>query len=135
MRGAYGRETAAAYGGWSAGVRDRAAAAGTPRPGETGAAAIRERAETETDLIVRGAARGARETVTRDVAREGRAGVAVQTGKPFEQHAAEDLPVVGDWLAGQLFGTAKNAVPDEAPGGAGRNRPLPDEKGWGDSSP
>ena len=24
MRGAYGRETAAAYGGWSAGVRDRA---------------------------------------------------------------------------------------------------------------
>ncbi len=130
LRGAYGRETAAAYGGWSAGVRDRAAAAGAPRPGETGAAGIRERAETETDLIVKGAARGARETVTRDVAREGRAGVAVETGKPFEQHATEDLPVVGDWLAGQLFGTAKNAVPDAAPGGAGRNRPA-DEKGWG----
>ena len=134
LRGAYGRETAAAYGGWSAGVRDRAAGAGAPRPGETGAAGIRERAETETDLIVRGAARGARETVTRDVAREGRAGVAAETRKPFEQHATEDLPVVGDWLAGQLFGTAKNAVPDAAPGAAGRNRP-PDEKGWGDSSP
>ena len=58
VRGAYGRETAAAYGGWSAGVRDRAAGAGAPRPGETGAAARGERAETETDLIVRGAARG-----------------------------------------------------------------------------
>ena len=44
-------------------------------------------------------------------------------------------PPRGDWLAGQLFGTAKNAVPDEAPGAAGKNRPLPDEKGWGDSSP
>ena len=135
LRGAYGRETAAAYGGWSAGVRDRAAAAGAPRPGETGAAAIRERAETETDLIVKGAARGARQTVTGDMAREGRAGVATQTGKPFEQHATEDLPVVGDWLAGQLFGTAKNAVPDAAPGGTGKGRQLPDEKGWGDSSP
>ena len=135
LRGAYGRETAAAYGGWSAGVRDRAAAAGAPRPGETGAAAIRERAETETDLIVKGAARGARQTVTGDMAREGRAGVAAETRKPFEQHATEDLPVVGDWLAGQLFGTAKNAVPDEAPGGTGKGRRLPDEKGWGDSSP
>ena len=69
------------------------------------------------------------------MAREGRAGVAAETRKPFEQHATEDLPVVGDWLAGQLFGTAKNAVPDEAPGGTGKGRRLPDEKGWGDSSP
>ena len=113
-------------------MRDRAAAAGAPRPDETGAAAIRERAETETDLIVKGAARGARQTVTGDMAREGRAGVAAQTRKPFEQHATEDLPAVGDWLAGQLFGTAKNAVPDAAPGAAERN---PDEKGWGASSP
>ena len=70
------------------------------------------------------------------MAREGRAGVAVETRKPFEQHATEDLPVVGDWLAGQLFGTAKNAVPDEAPGADGKKAGgLPDEKGWGDSSP
>ena len=132
MRGAYGRETAAAYGGWSAGVRDRAAEAGAPRPGETEAQARAERVETKTEQIMKSTAREARQTVTKDMAREGRAGVAAQTGKPFEQHATEDLPVVGDWLAGQLFGTAKNAVPDEAPGGAERNR---DEKGWGDSSP
>ena len=135
LRGAYGRETAAAYGGWSAGVRDRAAAAGAPRPGATGAEARGERVETETELIMKSTARGARQTVTKQEIAEGGAGVAAETGKPLEQHAAEDLPVVGDWLAGQLFGTAKNAVPDEAPGAAGKNRPLPDEKGWGDSSP
>ena len=135
LRGAYGRETAAAYGGWSAGVRDRAAAAGAPRPGGTGAAGIRERAETETELIMKSTARGARQTVTKQEIAEGGAGVAAETGKPFEQHAAEDLPVVGDWLAGQLFGTAKNAVPDAPPGGTGKGRPLLDEKGWGDSSP
>ena len=42
--------------------------------------------------------------------------------------------MVGDWLAGKLFGSAKNAVPDGAPGEPGKRQP-PDEKGWGDSSP
>ena len=52
-------------------MHDRAAAAGTPRPGETGAAAVRERAETETDLIMHDAARGARQTVTKQEIAEG----------------------------------------------------------------
>ena len=94
-----------------------------------------ERGETETDLIVHGAARGARQTVTKQDVAEGRAGVAAQTGKPFEQHATENLPVVGDWLAGKLFGSAKNAVPDGTPGGKGKTGRVPDETGWGDSSP
>ena len=93
-----------------------------------------ERVETETELIMKSSARGARQTVTKQEIAEGGAGVAAETRKPFEQHATEKLPVVGDWLAGQLFGTAKNAVPDEAPGAAARNR-TPDEKGWGESSP
>ena len=140
LRGAYGRETAAAYGGWSAGVRDRAAAAGAPRPGEVDAAAMSERVETKTDRIMKGTAREARQTVTGQESAEGSAGVAAETNKPFEQHATESLPVVGDWLSGQLFGTAKNAVPDAPPGGTGEHpgpgkRPGPDEKGWGDSSP
>ena len=42
--------------------------------------------------------------------------------------------MVGDWLAGKLYGTAKNAVPDGAPGSAGK-RPPPDQTGWGESSP
>ena len=127
-------ETAAAYGGWSAGVRDRAASAGAPRPGETDAAARAERVETKTEQIMKGTAREARQTVTRDEAAGGRAGVAVETGKSFEHHATENLPVVGDWLAGKLFGTAQNAVPDGVPGAAETAR-RQDEKGWGDSSP
>ena len=47
LRGAYGRETAAAYGGWSEGVRDRAAAAGAPRPGETELRAMEEAGRDE----------------------------------------------------------------------------------------
>ena len=151
LRGAYARETAAAHGGWSEGVRDRAFEAGAPRPGETQAGAMAERVETKTEQIMKGTAREARQTVTREDAREGRAGVAVETGKPFERHATENLPFVGDWLAGKLYGTARNAVPDGAPGGAGRERPAQDERpdrgppaparepggqgDWGDSSP
>ena len=134
MRDAYGRETAAAWGGWSEGVRDRAYVADAPVPGEVEAAARGERVETKTDLIMKGSAREARETVTKDETAEGRAGVEAKRDKPFERHATESLPVVGDWLAGKLFGTAKNAAPDSVPGG-GEDGPPPDERGWGDSSP
>ena len=130
LRGAYGRETAAAYGGWSAGVRDRAAAAGAPRPGETDVRAREERVETKTEQIMMETAREARQTVTRDEAVEGRAGIAAERSKPFEQQATENLPFIGGWLAGKLFGTAGNAAPDGA-----ENRPPPDQKGWGESSP
>ena len=134
LREAYGRETAAAYGGWSEGVRDRAYTAGAPIPGEVEAAALGERVETKTDMAMKGTAREARQTVTRDEAVRGGATVEAETDKPFERHATENLPVVGDWLAGKLFGTAKNAVPDGAPGGAAQ-RPRADERDWGDSSP
>jgi len=134
LRGAYTRETAAAYGGWSEAVRDRAYAAGAPIPGEVEAAALGERVETKTDMTMKGTAREARQTVTGQETAEGRAGVSVQTNKPFERHATENLPLVGDWLAGKLFGTARNAAPDAAPGGASE-RPRADERGWGDSSP
>ena len=112
MRAAYGRETAAAYGGWAEAVRDRAGAAGTPRPGDVPEDAIREGARSETDMIVRGSAREAKAGVTRDDAREGRAGVAAEEGKAFEHHATENLPFIGGWLAGKLFGTAGNEAPD-----------------------
>ena len=137
LREHYGRETAAAHGGWAAGVRDRARESGAPRPGETETKARGERAETKTDLIVKGAAREAREEVTKEAAAEGRAGVAAETRKPFEEHATENLPFIGDWLAGKLFGTARNEAPDAAPGGENRERAgrTTDEKGWGESSP
>ena len=96
---------------------------------------MEERVETKTGQIMMGSAREARQTVTGRETAEGRAGVAVETGKPFERHATENLPVIGDWLAGKLYGTARNAVPDAAPGGADRDRPPRDQGGWGDSSP
>ena len=132
LRDAHAGETAAAHGGWSQGVRDRAGAAGAPMPEETEAAARAERVETKTELIMKGAAREARQTVTGDEVSRGSAGVGAETEKPFERHATENLPVVGDWLAGNLFGSARNAAPDAAPGG---DRPRSGGSGTGDASP
>ena len=42
---------------------------------------------------------------------EGRPGIAAETGKSFSEHVVEDLPVVGEWLGGKLYGTARNAAP------------------------
>ena len=109
---AYGRETAAAYGGWAEGVRDQGRAAGTPMPGATRMNSLSERAETKADMTVSEAGREARRTIAREDAREGRVGVAVEVEKPFDRHATENLPLVGDWLAGKLYGTARNAAPD-----------------------
>jgi len=131
LRDAYGRETAAAYAGWSAGVADRAREAGAPRAGEVPAEALTERAETKTDLIVKGAAREAQQSVTGDEAAEGRAGVEAERNKPFEQHATENLPFIGGWLAGKLFGSAKN----EAPDGAGEGRRTIPTLDFGNQSP
>ena len=68
---------------WSAGVRDRARDAGAPRPGETEGKARGERAETRTDTIVKGAARGAREEVTKDGALSVGAGISTRSSIPM----------------------------------------------------
>ena len=134
---AYTRETAAAHGGWSEGVRDRAYAAGAPIPGEVEAAALGERAGTRADMMVKEAGREARTGITQEDARKGRAGASVEVDKPFERHAAENVPVVGEWLAGKLYGSAKNAVPDGPPGGSeeDEDRPVRPEPDWRDQSP
>ena len=132
---AYARETAAAHGGWAERVRDRAYVAGAPIPGEVDAAARGMRAETKAEMTVREAGREARATVTREDARSGAAGVAVQAERPFEEHAAENVPIVGDWLSGKLYGSARNAVPDGADrdgAGSEQRRDAPD---WGEQSP
>ena len=92
---------------------------------------MEERVETKTGMTMKGTAREARQTVTREETAEGRAGVAAERSKPFEEHATENLPFIGGWLAGQLFGSARNAAPD----GADRRGRTSDERGWGDSSP
>ena len=131
----YARETAAAYGGWAEGVRDRAYVADAPIPGEVEAAALGERAGTKADMTVKEAGREVRADMTRDDARKGRAGVAVEKEKPFEHHATENLPFVGGWLAGKLFGTAKNAAPDGADEPAGEDQYMRPDPDWRDQSP
>ena len=32
--------------------------------------------------------------------------------KPFAEHATSEVAFVDDWLAGKLYGTARNAAPD-----------------------
>ena len=38
--------------------------------------------------------------------------VAAEADKPFVEHATEEVPFIGEWLGGKLYGTAKNAAPD-----------------------
>ena len=71
-------------------------------------------AVTRTKPYVLGLGREARRTIAREETREGRAGLAAETDKPFEQHATENVPVIGEWFAGKLFGTARNEAPDGA---------------------
>ena len=84
-------------------------------------------------MTVREAGREARAGIAREDAREGRAGVAVQAERPFEEHATENLPLVGDWLAQKLYGTARNAVPDGAEDFEGAADPA--GRGDGESTP
>ena len=105
-----------AHAGWGQDVRERAHAAGAPEPGDVERGAIRERSKTKADMTVSEAGREALTEFTQDKASEGRAGVAVETAKPFEHHATENLPLIGGWLAGKLFGTAENAAPDGTEG-------------------
>ena len=117
------RETTAAHGGWTEEVRDGAYVAGAPIPGEVDAAALGEREATRSEMAEREAGREARAALARETAREGRAGVEAEAERPFEAHAAERMPLVGDWLAGKLYGTARNAVPDGADGLGGAEEP------------
>ena len=43
---------------------------------------------------------------------QGREGVQAELAKPFQEHAAKEAPFIGEWLAGKLYGTARNAAPD-----------------------
>ena len=48
-----------------------------------------------------------------DAIREGRDATAAEVERPFAEHAAGDVPFLRDRLAGKLYGTARNAAPDQ----------------------
>ena len=103
--------TDAAWVGWSTSVRERARGAGTPGPGGAGERAARGRAEIETELDIREAGRVARAGSAEKSIGQGHAKVAAEADRPFNEHAAREVPLVGEWLGGKLYGTAKNAAP------------------------
>ena len=103
---AYARETAAAYGGWAAGAWDRAAAAGVPRKDEIAANAHNEQTETVADMAARAEKRVEESNVTNETAASGRAEVLAEQEKPFMQQTLEEVPLVGDWLFEQFYGSA-----------------------------
>ena len=101
----------AAWAEWSAWARD--AGRGGHERGSVGKGAERLRAEADTELDIREAEREARGGAAGELSGKGRARVAAETDRPFGEHAAEAVPLVGEWLGGRLYGTARNAAPDK----------------------
>ena len=124
--------TATEHAGWAEGVRDRAAAAGAPGPAAASSGAEAGRGNVEAGLTARQSGRERRDDMVREEVGRGRAAVAAENDRPFREHAAERVPFIGDWLAGKLYGTARNSAPGVAaapPGeGSSPHRSGPD---WG----
>ncbi len=110
MRETHRSRTTAAWAEWSGWARDHGR--GGHERGSVGRRAEGLRAETDTELDIREAEREARGGVTGERSGQGRARVAAETDRPFGAHAAESVPLVGEWLGGKLYGTAQNAAPD-----------------------
>ena len=114
--------TGAAYAGWSEGARDRATDAGVP--GDVEEPAARSRGETEAAMGGRAGERAERTRAAEAAVDAGREAVEAERNQPMGQQVLEEVPLVGGWLAGRLYGTARNDAPDQPlagqPGSAGR---------------
>ena len=125
---AHGPASTTAHAGWTEDVRGRAASARAPRPGDAGAGAEAGRSDVESDLAARQAGRESRAGAVRGKAGAGRAAVAAEHERPFHEHATEGVPFIGEWLAGKLYGTARNSAPDVVTEPTGE-RPAPTRSG------
>ncbi len=105
--------TTEAWAEWSGWARDHGRGGGRHGRGSVGKGAERLRAEADTELDIREAEREARGGLAGERSDKGRARVAAETDRPFGEHAAETVPLVGEWLGGRLYGTARNAAPDK----------------------
>ena len=110
--------TGTAYGGWSEGARDRAQEAAVPRDVDLPAAGAR--GETEAAMAARAGERRERESAAEAAVDAGREAVESETNQPMTQQVLEEVPLVGGWLAGKIYGTARNEAPDGAAEGPGR---------------
>ena len=106
--------TSEAYGGWSEGARDRAGEAAVPEDVDQPAAGARE--ETDAAMAARAGARGEETRAAEAAVDGGREAVESERKQPMAQQVLEEVPVVGGWLAGRIYGTAQNVSPDEPDG-------------------
>ena len=106
--------TGTAYGGWSEGAKDRAEEAFVPEDVDEPAAVAR--GETEAAMAVRAGERRERTAAAEAGVDAGREAVESERTQPMAQQVLEEVPVVGGWLAGRIYGTVRNDAPD-APGG------------------
>ena len=107
--------TGTAYGGWSEGARERAGEAAVPRDVDVPAA--QSRVETEATMATRSGERRERTRAADAAVEAGREDVESERTQPMAQQVLEEVPLVGGWLAGRIYGTARNEAPD-APSGA-----------------
>ena len=83
-----------------------------PRKDEIAANAHNEQTETVADMAARAEKRVEESNVTTETAASGRAEVLAEQEKPFMQQTLEEVPLVGDWLSEQFYGSARNTAPD-----------------------
>ena len=104
--------TGTAYGGWSEGARDRAEEAAVPEDVDLPAAGARE--ETDAAMASRAGERRERAAASEAVVGDGRETVESERSQPMPQQVLVEVPLVGGWLAGRIYGTARNEAPDAA---------------------
>ena len=105
--------TGTAFGDWSEGARDRATEASVPEDVDMPAAV--SRGETEAAIATRAGDRRERTGTAESAVEEGREDVESERTQPMTQQVLEEVPLVGGWLAGRIYGTARNETPDTGP--------------------
>ena len=103
----------AAYDEWSDGAAARAGAAGVP--GDVEEPAALARGETEAAMGARTAERESRAGAAQAAVGDGREAVESERTQPMAQQVLEEVPLVGGWLAGHLYGSARSAQGRESP--------------------
>ena len=103
----------AAHGGWTEAVRGRGREADVPQ--DVGGTASAARAETEGVLLQRNAEREDRAGAGEAAVETGRDAVEEERTQPMGRQVLEEVPLIGGWLAGRLYGTARNIAPDSPP--------------------
>ena len=64
-------------------------------------------------MAVRAGERRERTRAAEAAVDDGREAVETERSQPMGQQVLEEVPLVGGWLAGRIYGTARNDAPDE----------------------